>query len=78
MNQPTNRWRLLQVSLSSMENQELIGRRVLLVGNHPHKGRAGVIRALEQFKILNRMGLVIDFDDNTSGAMFDKKEIKFI
>ena len=63
-----------------MRKSDLIGRQVLIIGDHPHAGRVGIIEDIQIAKAINKPGLIIRFNDwnEDSAFVFDKKNLKFI
>lgn len=42
--------------------KQFIGKRVTITGDHPHKGRRGVIKSLDRTAV--GWGFLVEFDDN--------------
>lgn len=53
--------------------KRFIGKRVLIVGNHPHTTKTGTVDRLEYVDVVGKYGFVVNFDDGLSGFVFDAK-----
>lgn len=54
-----------------MSKENWIGKRVMIVGDHPHSGRTGIVDRFEVAQLANREGAVIRFDNGESCFVFD-------
>jgi hypothetical protein len=55
---------------------ELIGKRVMIVGKHPHKDEVGVIKAFEKTSI--GYGLKIKFDNGEECYVFHSENLRLL
>lgn len=54
-----------------MSKENWIGKEVMILGDHPHSGRTGIVEGFEVAKLANKEGAVIRFDNGDSCFVFD-------
>lgn len=59
-------------------DEKLIGKRVMIIGDHPYSGKCGTIDRIEVATAIAMIGAVVYFDDGLSGFVFDRENLKFI
>ena len=59
------------------KEESYIGKKVLIVGHHPHTGKAGIIKSLEKTAIGYQM-IRVDCDDGTSAGIFNSNNLQII
>lgn len=64
---------------AELSNSSLVGRRVKLVGKHPHAGKTGVIKSVELLALNNKYVPVVALDNNKGNCLVnDSKQIVFL
>lgn len=49
-----------------MSAQDYVGKRVTIIGDHPHAGESGVVDRVEIANLIRKEGLVVKLDDGWS------------
>lgn len=64
---------------AELSNSSLVGRRVKLIGNHPHAGKTGVIKSVELLDLINKYVPRVELDNNKGNCLVpDSKHIVFL
>ncbi len=50
--------------------KEFVGKKVLLIGDHPHAGRVGIVNRLDRAHAINKWGFVVRFDESKHDECF--------
>jgi hypothetical protein len=50
--------------------KQWIGRKVLLVGDHPHADRVGIVNRMERAHAINKWGFIVRFDESSNDECF--------
>lgn len=50
--------------------KRFVGKKVLLIGDHPHADRVGIVSRLERAHAINRWGFVVRFNDDKYDECF--------
>lgn len=54
--------------------KQFIGKRVLIVGDHPHANKTGTVDRIEWIWTLEKWGFVVNLDDGQSCFVFNGRE----
>jgi hypothetical protein len=54
--------------------KQFIGRKVLIVGDHPHADKTGTVDRVECARAIGKWGFVVELEDGQSCFVFSGKE----
>ena len=57
---------------------DYIGKKVLIIGNHPHSGEEGIVTDYKEASALGKKGYVVEVGYGMSCYVFDERNLRII